>query len=177
MLMCGYVYIGILMALGKLGLFSSAIDENNLGRPPRPGDLLQARTVSCWTTPHNSWHVVRRVAIFGPKGAGNCVNQPEQIMPPALTHTPRPEEMDTLCWGPSKWVTHPTGKPVDLQLLTTGSRHLPKTSSTAGKNVPFMPFLPFIWFILVVNLVSLVARCQVAGGANEMQLPQRKFSC
>ena len=45
---------------------------------------------------------VQCVAIFGPKGAGNCVNQPEQIMPPALTHTPHPEEMDTLCWGPSK---------------------------------------------------------------------------
>ena len=73
MLMCGYVYIGILMALGKLGLFSSAIDENNLGRSPRPGDLLQARTVSCWTTPHNSWHVVQRVAIFGPQGGAHCI--------------------------------------------------------------------------------------------------------
>ena len=174
MLMCGYVYIGILMALGKLGLFSSAIDENNLGRPPRPGDLLQARIVSCWTTPHNSWHVVRRVAIFGPKGAGNCVNQPEQIMPPALTHTPRPEEMDTLCWGPSKWVTHPTGKPVDLQLLTTGSCHLPKTPCTAEILFPLMHVFVLIF---VVKLVSLVARCQLADGANEMQLPQRKFSC
>ena len=34
---------------GKSVLFSSAIDENNLGRPPRPGDLLQTRSVQCRT--------------------------------------------------------------------------------------------------------------------------------
>ena len=56
---------------GKPPLFSSAIDENNLG-----GSL--ARGIFC-------------VAIFGPRGAGNCVNQRGQIMPPHWL-TPPAEE-------------------------------------------------------------------------------------
>ena len=61
---------------GKPLLFSSAIDENNLAGPPRPGDLLHTCIVQ-----HCGYEVLC-VAIFGPKGAGNCVNQRGQIMPP-----------------------------------------------------------------------------------------------
>ena len=107
---CADVYILESWSWGKLELFSSAIDENNLGRPPRPGDLLQVRTVPCWTTPHNSWHVVRRVAIFGPRGAGNCVNQRGQIMPPHWL-TPPAEEGYTAS-GQRRSAAHRNSAPV-----------------------------------------------------------------
>ena len=99
---CANVYGLESQRSGKPSLFSSAIDENNLGRPPRPGDLLhRAQPYNAAPNVGRSGDRVRCVAIFGPKGAGNCVNQRGQIMlphwltPPVQEDTVSKDTVDT----------------------------------------------------------------------------------